>query len=145
MQGPVTIDASVFLSAANPSEADHDASRLLLEEVRRDRVPVIVPTLVVPEVTAGARRSTGSADIAREMASTLEAGSALVFVPLDEVLAFSAADIAAEGALRGSDAVYGATARRFGAVLITLDRQQRERMPADITTVSPEAVLGGNG
>lgn len=50
-------------------------------------------------------------------------------------------EIAVEGALRGSDAVYAATARRFGATLVTLDRQQRTRLPEDVRALYPAEAL----
>jgi len=52
-------------------------------------------------------------------------------IPLDGTLAQQAADVAAQYRLRGSDAVYAAVALRFGSTLVTLDREQRERV-ADV-------------
>lgn len=109
---------------------------------RHERVLVVLPTSILPEVTAGARRGSGSADVARRVASAITDGTALILVGLDEHLASAAAEIAAECGIKGSDAVYGATARRYGSMLITLDRQQRERMPADVVTATPAAALG---
>ena len=39
--------------------------------------------------------------------------------------------------LRGADAVYAATDRHFDATLITLDEEQRTRLPADMTALYP--------
>lgn len=50
--------------------------------------------------------------------------------------------LAAQAGLRSSDAVYAATARRFGARLVTLDHQQRDRLPADIVTKTPGEIVG---
>jgi predicted nucleic acid-binding protein len=51
----------------------------------------------------------------------------LTFVPLDDDLARESAKVAASQHLRGSDAVYVAVARRFGAALVTLDSEQARR------------------
>jgi predicted nucleic acid-binding protein len=43
--------------------------------------------------------------------------------------------------IRGYDAAYAALAQQRGAVLITLDRQQQERLPAHIVAQSPAEEL----
>ena len=60
---------------------------------------------------------------------------------LHTALAQQAADVAAQYRLRGSDAVYAAVALRFGSTLVTLDREQRERVSAVLTTRYPAEVL----
>jgi predicted nucleic acid-binding protein len=141
VRGPITVDASVFLNAANTDETGHDTSRRFLEWLQAERIPVVLPTLVLPEVAAGARRISGSGDIARMVASGVEHLSGAVFVSLDDSLADAAADLAMTGGMKGSDAVYGATAQRFGATLVTLDRQQRTRLPSDVEALSPGEAL----
>ena len=64
-----------------------------------------------------------------------------VWVPLDEGLAGQAADAAAEHGLQGSDAVYLAVALRFGSTLITLDREQRERVAPTAVARTPAEML----
>jgi predicted nucleic acid-binding protein len=126
-----TVDASVFLNAFNPYEAGHEDSRRLLAQVQAQAVPIIVPTLLLPEVAAAVGRGRNDADLARRFAAKLRELPHLVLVPLDETLAQQAADIAAQHRLRGSDGVYAAVALRFGSTLVTLDREQRERV-ADV-------------
>jgi len=65
----------------------------------------------------------------------------VIFARLNEQMAEESMEIAVEGALRGSDAVYAATARRFGATLVTLDRQQRTRLPEDVRALYPAEAL----
>ena len=52
-----------------------------------------------------------------------------------------AAELAAQQQIRGCDAVYVALARQRGAVLITLDRQQRDRVPPDVVARTPAQEL----
>jgi predicted nucleic acid-binding protein len=141
-RGPFTIDASVFLSAVNPNEPAHAASLSFLEYARRIRAPLALPTLVLPEVAAGYARSQGDSALGAALAERIARLPGVILDPLDEPAAQDAAGIAAHSRLRGSDAVYAATARRFGATLVTLDRQQRKRLPADIATRAPDEVTG---
>jgi predicted nucleic acid-binding protein len=60
---------------------------------------------------------------------------------LDATLARQAAEVAAQCGLRGSDAVYAAVALRFGSTLVTLDRQQRERVDGVVSTRYPAEML----
>ena len=63
------------------------------------------------------------------------------FIPLDDALIDTAAEIAADYALRGADATYVAVARRHSCTLVSLDREQRERAAAIVTTRTPAEAL----
>jgi predicted nucleic acid-binding protein len=52
MPGPVTVDASVFVNAFNAAEAGHDLNKQLLALLQGQAVPIVVPTLVLPEVAS---------------------------------------------------------------------------------------------
>jgi len=141
MARPFTVDASVFLNAFNPSEAGHTESQRVLAWLQEQSTPIIVPTLVLPEVAATISRVRGDAALARDFASALSRLPNLVLVNLDPTLARQAAEAAAQYRLRGSDAVYAAVALRFGSVLVTLDREQRERLDQVLTSRYPTQVL----
>jgi len=136
-----TVDASVFLNAFNPYETGHADSQELLARMCDEAMPIIVPTLLLPEVAAAVSRGREDSELARHFTASLRQLPHLVLVPLDETLARQAADIAAQQRLRGSDAVYAAVALRFGSALVTLDRQQRERVASVITTRLPAELL----
>jgi predicted nucleic acid-binding protein len=141
MASTFTVDASVFLNAFNPYEAGHEDSQRLLAHLQAQAWPIIVPTLLLPEVAAAIGRGREDADLARAFAAALRRLPHLVWVPLDEVLAGQAADMAAQHRLRGSDAVYLAVALRFGSTLITLDREQQERAAAAVAAYDPAEAL----
>jgi len=141
MARPFTVDASVFLNAFNPSEAGHAESHRVLTWLQEQAIPIIVPTLVLPEVAATISRVRGNAALARDFVSALSRLPNLVWVTLDATLARQAADAAAQHRLRGSDAVYAAVALRFGSLLVTLDREQRERLDKVLTSLYPAQVL----
>ena len=136
-----TVDASVFLNAFNPYEVGHEESHRLLARLQEQAVPIIVPTLLLPEVAAAVSRGREDEDLAREFAATLSRLPHLLLVPLDTTLAQQAADVAAQYRLRGSDAVYAAVALRFGSTLVTLDQKQRERFAEALTVHYPAEAL----
>lgn len=145
MARPYTIDASVFLNAFNPAEAGHAESNRLLALLQNQSLPIIVPTLVLPEVAAAISRVRGDAALARSFADQLSHLPNLLLVNLDTTLAQQAADAAAQHRLRGSDAVYAAVALRFGTVLVTLDREQHDRLTKVLTAYYPPDALAALG
>jgi len=122
-----TVDASVFLNAFNPNKRHQQDSFQLLSRIREQAAPILVPTLLLPEIAASIGRVRGNSALALQFTAKLERLPYITLVTLDPELARQAADIAANYRLRGSDAVYVAVALRFGSTLITLDREQRER------------------
>ena len=140
-----TIDASVFLNAFNPYEEGHEDSHRLLAHLQEHAIPIIVPTLLLPEVAAAVSRGRQDETLAREFALALGRLPHLIMIPLDDTLAHQALDVAAGYRLRGSDAVYAAVALRFGSTLVTLDQEQQERIAAVITARHPPQVLAELG
>ena len=137
MISPVTIDASVFVSAFTPSEEAHQASNAFMREVRESGVPIIVPTLLIPEIAAAIGRGQGKPDLGYSFAIEVSQFPNVTLVNLDESLAKTAAEIAATYRLRGSDAVYAAVAKRFATELVTLDREQLERVKKVVQVRKP--------
>jgi predicted nucleic acid-binding protein len=137
MNSAVTVDASVFVNAFSPDEAGSDESAEFLSQLRKDGVPLVQPTLFFPEVVASIARKQDDAEVAIELARELKRFSRLTLIDLDEDLADYASEIAAKHRLRGSDAVYAAVALRFGIRLITLDKEQLERLPKVLAVQKP--------
>jgi predicted nucleic acid-binding protein len=100
-----------------------------------------VPNLVKPEVAGAIGRATGDPGLARQAVKMLSEVPHVTPIVLDDDLAEAAADLAIEAKLRGADAVYAATARRFEATLVTLDNEQWTRLPHDITALHPSEAL----
>ena len=137
MPGPFTVDASVFLNAFNEGEAGHAHSREFLDAIQAHSIPLILPTLILPEVAAAISRGTRKPELGLEFANSLSRLANTVFIPVDLSLARHAAQIAAQQGLRGSDSVYIAVANRFATALVTNDRQQRERCVGIVIAISP--------
>jgi len=141
MPGPFTIDASVFLNAFNPVESGSEISKEMLAQLQSQAVPLIAPTLLLPETAAAISRGQNNPDLARQFATTLQRLPNLVLIPLDQILAQQAVDIAALHRLRGSDAVYAAVAQRFACPLVTLDQEQHDRVASVLLTYYPGELL----
>jgi predicted nucleic acid-binding protein len=137
MNSPVTIDASVFVSAFMPIEPAHQASRKRMMRIREQSIPIIVPFLVLPEISAALARGHGKPNEAKAFVLELRSLTNVTFIDLDSGIAALAVEIAANNRLRGSDAVYGAVALRYGTELITLDKEQRERLMKLIPVHAP--------
>ena len=136
-----TLDASVHINAVNPAEPGSAASQACLQRLIEQQQPLFSPTLLLVELAAAAARALGDAALALELTQAVCALPGQVWVALDDDLAVEAAQLGAEARLRGADAVYAAVARRFGATLITRDRQQLERLRALLPVLTPEEVL----
>jgi predicted nucleic acid-binding protein len=137
MNLPVTIDASVFVSAFTPTEPAHQASKAFMMNVREQSIPIIVPVLVLPEISAALSRGQGKPELGKAFVQELKSFPNTTFIDVDETVANLAVDIAANHRLRGSDAVYAAVALRFGTELITLDKEQLERLPEVLSVRAP--------
>lgn len=141
MVGPLAIDASVFLNAFNPSESGSEISKEMLARLQSQAIPMIAPILLLPETAAAISRGQNNPELARQFATTLQRLPHLVLVPLDQTLAQQSMDIAAFHRLRSSDAVYAAAAQRFACPLITLDREQHDRVASVLPTYYPVELL----
>ncbi len=137
MIGPYVVDASVFLNAFLIKESGSETSKALLEHLQAEANPLISPYLLLPETAAALSRGQNDAVLARRFALALQRLPYIVLLPLDKVLARQSVEMAAGYRLRGSDAVYAAVAQRFACPLITLDREQHDRLAALLPTYYP--------
>lgn len=137
MNLPVTIDASVFISAFTPSEAAHQASKRFMRTIRETETPILLPALILPEIAAAIGRGQGNSELGISFAMGVSQFPNVTLIAIDKGLAKTAAEIAATYRLRGSDAVYAAVSFRFGTRLVTLDYEQLERLKNVVTVDTP--------
>jgi predicted nucleic acid-binding protein len=136
-----TLDANIFVRDATPLDPDHEVCHALVTQLYQTNTKVIVPTLVLAELTGAISRSFRDPIRARLASQLLSELHHIVFVPINTALAQEAADIAADRAIRGADAVYVAVARRYGCALVSLDREQRERAALLVRALTPAEAL----
>ena len=135
------IDASVHVADARPQEPHHAEARALLAQIATQSRILYLPVILLAEVAAGISRGTGQPTLAQRLIATLRRVPHFQFVPVDDTLGRLAAQLAARQQLRGCDAVYVALAQQRDAVLITLDRQQQERVPPGVLARTPAEEL----
>jgi predicted nucleic acid-binding protein len=131
----------VFVNAFNPHEEGHAASLQILSTIQQWGDPVIVPTLIVPEISAAVARATDDSAGALRYALATIALPHLTLVSLTAGVARQASDLAATYRLRGADAVYVAVARRYGTTIVSRDEEQRFRGGAVVSCRTPEEAL----
>jgi predicted nucleic acid-binding protein len=136
-----TVDASVFVNAFNPHEEGHAESLQILAAIHERGDPVIVPTLLLPEIASAVARATDDRAGALQYAAATAALPHLTLIPLTAAVARQAVDLAANHRLRGADAVYVAVARRYGTTIVSRDDEQRTRGAAVVTCQTPEEAL----
>ena len=136
-----TIDASVHVNALNRAEAGSGESQAFLEFVSKRSVPVFSPTVLLVEVATTIARVFNDPAKGIAFAQVIHRLPGQVWVPLDEITALEAGRLGAIHGLRGADAVYAAIAHRHRSTLITLDRQQLERLSPILRTQQPIEAL----
>jgi predicted nucleic acid-binding protein len=129
------------VNAFNPHEEGHVQSLQILSAIQERGDPVIVPTLLVPEIASAVARATNDSAGALQYAVATAALPHLTLVSLTAAVAREAAGLAATHRLRGADAVYVAVARRYGTTIVSRDDEQRMRGAAVVTCQTPEEAL----
>jgi predicted nucleic acid-binding protein len=135
------VDTSVFMADAQPEEPHHGEAAALLGRALQEQWLILAPVIVLAEVAASIARNTGNPLLARLFISSLTSHAHIRIVEVDQLLGALAADIAAQHRSRGCDAIYIALAQVMNATLITLDKEQRGRVPSSVTARSPAEEL----
>ena len=136
-----TVDASVHVNAASPTEVGATASHTFIDQLHGRPWPVFSPTLLLAEVAAAVARNKNDTAQGVAVAQAVRGLPGQVWVPLDDALAEVAVRLAAELRLRGADAVYAAVVKRYGTTLVTWDRQQLERLRTALPVLTPTEAL----
>ncbi|KYK35255.1 MAG: type II toxin-antitoxin system VapC family toxin [Theionarchaea archaeon] len=135
------IDASVLVNSFMEHEDHHEASKQLIEKIKKEGITVILPEIVLPEVSSAIARGTGDSHLALEFVEHLKNISDFVFTPINREISDLSAKFAAYYKIRGYDSVYVAVSHIFGVKLITLDTEQIERSEDLINSSTPEDEL----
>jgi predicted nucleic acid-binding protein len=136
-----TLDANIYARDIDPNDPHYDDCHALIERLKQGDQRVIVPTLLLAELAASISRVRRDPIRARITIEALQSLPFLTFIDLDRVLGQAAAEIAADRAVKGADAVYIAVARLYGSTLVTLDQEQARRAAPIVTVMTPQEAL----
>jgi len=95
MNSPVTVDASVFVSAFTPTEPAYQESKSFMLGVREQSIPIIVPVLVLPEISAALSRGQGKPELGLAFVQELRNFPNTTFIDVGDGIATLAVNIAA--------------------------------------------------
>lgn len=135
------LDASILVSRVRPSETAHALVRDLLFALVSRKSELYIPAIALAETAAALSRGGIPTYTALATLAELRQLPGMMIVGVDITLGDIAARIAALQCMRGCDAVYVALALTFGASLVTLDRQQRQRVPDMVMAQAPDELL----
>lgn len=136
-----TLDASIVGRDFDPGDPEYATCHELIAQLDQLSIPVIVLRLLLAEIAGLVRRLTRDPIRARLVVDAWRTFGHVQIIPLDDALLDTAAEIAADYALRGADATYVAVARQYNCTLVSLDREQRERAAAIGATRTPAGAL----
>jgi len=133
----VVVDASVWVSRLVTGDVHYARCEAWFQAQAASGGVLVAPVFVLAEVAGAISRRTGQQNLAHQAVGLLQKLPSLRLVSVDAPLGGLAAQLAADHALRGADAVYVATALRLSLPLVTLDGEQLHRAQAVISTLSP--------
>jgi predicted nucleic acid-binding protein len=136
----VAIDTSVFAAATLRHEVAHQVADRLMHMLAQDQTKIAVPSILIPEIMSALQRNKYPLPRIRQLVLAYRSPH-LMIVPVDLQLADEAGEIAILQGTKGSDSIFLALARSLTVPLLTLDREQQDRAPADIEVFTPEQAL----
>jgi predicted nucleic acid-binding protein len=136
----VTVDASVWIAAADTTDTFCGQSRAFLALAVRQGAQLTIPAFAVAEVACALARKHRNAATARQLAGSMLTPGQVVHVPVDARLLAVAVRLGTSAFLRGADALYAATAHLTGAPLVSWDNELIQRAGA----LTPTAWLAAN-
>jgi predicted nucleic acid-binding protein len=137
---PVTVDASVWVAAADATDPFRGQSRAFLAGAVRRGERLVIPAFAVVEVACALARKHQDAAVARRLTGSMLAPNQVVHVPVDARLLAMSVRLGTASFLRGADALYAATARLAGGALVSWDDELIRRAGA----LTPTAWLAAN-
>jgi predicted nucleic acid-binding protein len=126
----LTIDASVWIAAADAGDVFHEASRIFLRQVVADRLPVAEPSFALMEVACVLARRLRDSAQGRQLARTLMGRIVTSDIAVDASFLARAEDLGTRQFLRAADALYSATAQITSSTLVSWDNEHLQRAGA---------------
>jgi predicted nucleic acid-binding protein len=121
------VDASVWVSAADPSDVFCQRSRAFLTAIAQRNLPIALPAFAPLEVACALARRTRNAEGARELAARLLQLSSLEVHEVNVAFLERAGLLGTNAFLRAADALYAAVAERTAGRLVSWDGELIDR------------------
>ena len=138
----LTIDASVYLAALEKGDGGASDARAFLRHVLSDGYEVYLPRLFLLELTVALRAMLNAKSIYALLARQWAIAENVRWLDQDGSFTRAACELAEQGDLRVSDAVYAMTARVSGGVLVSLDPAMIERASSHVSVLTPASFIG---
>ncbi len=136
----LTVDANVWVAAADRSDAFFASSREFLVNAAAQQLRIFLPAFALIEVACALARRRQDAEIGRRLASAILDSPLVARVPADDAFLAQALTIGTGSFLRGADALYAATAAIYASELVSWDVELLRRAGA----VTPRDWLAAN-
>lgn len=136
----VTLDASVWIAAADAEDNFHVPSRELFLKLLHRGIEVSIPAFAVTEVACALARRLRDAVAGRHLTIRGFAALKAKELPMDAPFIARSTITGTDCFLRGADALYAAAAEVAGSTLISWDGEHQKRAGA----LSPAAWLAAN-
>ena len=137
----LTIDASVWISAADATDKFHQPSRDLLRKVVADGIAVIQPAFGRTEVACALARRLRDAAQGQQLTHSLMNRMVTSEVAMDTAFLTATESLGTCQFLRGADALYATVAQQSQSPLISWDNEHLQRAggitPTDWLAANP--------
>ena len=126
----LVIDASVWVSAADATEALSEVSRTFLSGVAARELPIALPEFAQLEIACALARRLRDADQGRSLTERMLASPLITTHSLSRAKLRDAIRLGASSYLRSGDALYAALAARLDGGLVAWDEELVKRAGA---------------
>lgn len=133
----IVVDASVWVSALGLRDVHYRVSRDWLAHYLSGGGLVLAPVILLAEVGGAIARLRNNPRRGKLAISRLRELASLRLVPHDLAFAETAARMAADLRLRGTDAMYVTVSLALDIPLVTWDREQLQRASAVVAVQTP--------
>lgn len=130
----LVIDASVWVSAADPSDTMSETSRAFLSRVAAQELSIALPEFAKLEIACALARRLRSAEHGRSLTDQMLESPRMSTYSVNRAVLRNAIQLGTRSFLRAGDAVYAAVAQRVEGQLVSWDRELIDRAGA----VTPE-------
>lgn len=126
----LVIDASVWVSAADPTDAMSEPSRAFLSRVVARELPIVLPEFATLEIACALARRLRSAEHGRSLTDRILESPRVSTHSVNRAMLRKAIQLGTRSFLRAGEALYASVAQTVEGQLVAWDRELIERAGA---------------